>query len=207
MSLLDIDPYKEKYMKSLFTLLLISLFSLSAFGELNLEDMEKLRGEYSNKRGDALSITLSLEEENEEQPSLFGPEVVIFDVTLTLANALGDGIDMFELTEHHFYSSENGVYTFQDSEDDCDNPGCANYNLVLEVIPKKEGGFWAKASIYFSEDMAQTAAEVLGDEAYENLDDEEFGNFCADYHGLDKAYGYIDSGTCDYEVEVFLSQD
>ncbi len=194
-------------LKSIFTFLLLSFCTSQAFSNLSTDDMTKIAGEYSNKRGDALSVSFTLEEANKEQPSLFGPQVVNFNLDLSLDNSLADGIDTFELDEENFIEQENGTYVFNDYEDDCDNPGCANYDLTLKFINKKKGGYWISAKIEVSADVSEIMFENFNEDEYENLTDETLGEFCAEYFGAKEANGSTDYAHCEYEVEIFLSAD
>lgn len=130
----------EVCMKFLVVSLLMGLFAQQAFCEMSVEDMKVISGEYENSRGDAMSVSLDFEEVDPSQPSLFGPEVLNFSLVMTLNESLADGIDTFELDEDDFMAKEDGSFVFEDIEDDCDNPGCADYELSLSIIPKKEGG-------------------------------------------------------------------
>ena len=184
------------------------LFLQSGYCDLTTKEMQSLEGTYSNKNGDNLTISFALTEENQEQPNLFGPEVINFDLALRLANYLADGVDSFEMTQKNFTHKKDGNYFFEYIAKDCDNPGCANFDVEVKISSKKNTSEPVKINIMVEADVEEIVGENLSEDEIENLTDETLGEFCAEYYGVNEAVGYMNGGYfCTYEIEIVLSKN
>ena len=191
--------------------ILMVAFSLPAFSaELTTADMKKLVGKFANKAGDKMEVSLTYEEVDDEQPSLFGPEIENFQIDLSMAGHISDGSDRFELDEDDFEGKEkDGSYVFSDIQDDCDNPGCGDYWLYISFIPKKKGAYSIYVNGEVSIDMDEDFYIEFGEGAH--VTDEEATKFCTDYYSdqpfIKNVVGYGDYARCDYDFEFELSPE
>jgi hypothetical protein len=169
------------FLTTLCLLISTSLWSAD-FTQLELGLLKAISGEYSNSQGDQLNVVA--ETTNNVQLELFEDNSSFLDF-----------IDMeFELSNHlygSFYSSE-GEYGISNigfdknnvnvlvSYDDCDNPGCTNFEVDISFTMGENNNYSIVA-----EGWASTHFEEPELPALDNADDYE-----AKYEELYRGYRY-----------------
>lgn len=190
---------------TLVTLLLL-VFLHSASGKLTLNDVDRIVGQYSNLRGDKLTVNILSDEDN-YQPDLFDPKEIRLEILFIPNQKLPDGRDLFALTESNFSSFKDGIFTFELRYDDCDNPGCSNYYLSLAIKPKKNNDFWIEVTLDVETEVNQYIEEETDFLNFSDPNEEEMQQICQDYTGNPDAHGDNNGWAyCYYSYKIFMTK-
>ena len=140
-----------------------------------------------------------------EEPGLFDVE----EFTIT-GNFEGKDGESWEFNEESLDFSRKDEIAFYASEDDCDNPGCSNYEIEFVFKKSKAGAYSAEVSMSVtvdSEDIAylwEENEELSGKELEKLLDaacKETYGETAELYDFVDDYKGSV---YCHYEKKSVL---
>ncbi len=193
---------------------LINAYSSISGNEQKVELFKLIAGEYGNIKGAEASVSLSLLESDPDEPSLFGPENFSFELSYD-EQEYGY---YFELDEDDFDSqTSDGSLVFSTYENDCDNPGCSNYEFTFTFQKKSDGSYYLIVKGSFSTDAEDLSWQLSEDENFKNASDSEQEKMaelaCKDYYGETATLSYLDGDYyddyrvyCDHEVTTYLKK-
>ena len=180
-------------------------YDYADYSQEKIQLLKELSGEYENSRGEGFSLIFEDVEPRSGQGDLFGPEE--FRLVGVFEDINGNE---YEVDLDSFSDNGNGSFSFSDSEDDCDNPGCTDYEMEITLTRNKSGQFYATAEVQAVVDAEDLSVIWEENADAENLD-EILDNACKDYYGKNAALehyvdDYKNSVYCRYSSKSFMKK-